>query len=328
LKNIKKVVAGTALLLPIISFGNVISFSQALSEAFHNNDELKAKKIDVEIAKSKAHTANSYNFGNLFVEYNVLRTNEEAAKIASAYYHDRNFMTAKHYNPYVDMFNMRIISEFPIFTGFKISSAKKMANLQVKAKKFNYQHDKNKLAIEVLKAYNGVVAAKYYIKALKSAQKTVKSLEKMINNLYKQGMVIESDVLSVKARESDIKVKMIEATNKYDMALSYLQFLTGDISITDVKDFEVVVPLDSNLKDLQVKALLNRKDYKAMKNNLLTMKYNVKMSKSVLYPTVGAHLEYGWRIDDDPKFSKYNDYYALQLQAKWYLMKAGGNGKI
>jgi outer membrane protein TolC len=320
---------GGILLLPIISFGSVITFNQALSKAFHNNNELKAKKINVDIAQSKYHSAKSYDFGNLFVEYNALRTDDDAAKTVNAgsqaYY---KHTSSQDSTPYTDIFNMRFVSEIPLFTGFKISSAKKMANLQINAKKFTYQHDKNKLAIEVLKAYNGVVAAKYYIKALKSAEKTVKSLKKMIEGLYKQGMVIESDVLTVKARESDIKVKMIEAINKYDMALSYLQFLTGDISITDVKDFEVVVPLDSNLKDLQVKALLNRKDYKAMQNNLLTMKYNVKMTESIKYPTLGAHLEYGWRTTDDPKFSKNNDYYIVGAQAKWYWMKAGENGKI
>jgi len=326
LKKIQKLLGG-ALLLPIMSFGTVISFNQALVETFHNNQELKAKKVNVEIAKSQYKTATSYNFGNLFVEYNAIRTNEEAGKIAASFYHSGSLMNAKDY-PYVDIFNMRVISEFPIFTGFKISSAKKMAALQVKAKKFKYQHDRNKLAIEVLKAYNGVVAAKAYIKALESAQKTMASFVKMTNDLYKQGMIVESDVLSTKAKQTDIRVKMIEAQNKYELALSYLEFLTGDPTITDVRDFEVIVPLNSKLKDLQVKALLNRKDYKAMQNNLKTMKYNVKMTKSVKYPTVGAHLEYGWRIDDDPKFSKYNDYYALQLQAKWYIMKAGENGKI
>lgn len=326
MKKLSTVVGG--LLFPLMTFATTITFDQALKETFQNNYELKAKKINVDIAKVEANKAKSYNFGNLWFEFNSIRTNEEAAKIASAYYHDRNFMTAKHYAPFVDIFNLRSILEFPIFTGFKISNAKKMAELQVKANKFKFARDKNKLAIEVLKAYNGVVAAKYFIEALQSAKKTTQSFVRMTQNLYNEGMIVKSDVLSAKAKDSEIDVKMIQAQNKFDLALAYLQFLTGDNKITDVKDFKVIISPNSKLDILQRDALNNRKDLKWMKANLDTMKLNVKMNKSVYYPQIGAHLEYGWRIDDDPKFSKYNDYYALAMQAKWYLLQAGASANV
>ncbi len=224
-------------------------------------------------------------------------------------------------------FKTKLVYEVPLFTGFKLKYAKEMAALQVKANKYKYAHDKNKLAIEVLKAYNGAVAAKYFINALKKAKETTTSFVNMIKNFYKEGMATNIDLLQAEKRDNEVNAMLIEAENKYQLALSYLKFLTDDETIDDVKDFKVIFTPDTSLKDLIKEALENRNDLKWMKFNVETMQKKVKMDKSDYYPMAGAHLEYGFN-DNAPTLSTKKDYYLAALGINWKLFDASRGANV
>ncbi len=224
-------------------------------------------------------------------------------------------------------FKTKLVYEVPLFTGFKLKYAKEMAALQVKANKYKYAHDKNKLAIEVLKAYNGAVAAKYFISALKKAKETTSSFVKMIQNFYHDGMATQIDLLQAKKRDNEVNSMLIQAENKYQLALSYLRFLTDDNTIDNVKDFKIIYPPNISLKKLIQIALKNRNDLKWMKENVLTMQKKVKMDKSEYYPMVGAHLEYGFN-DNRPTLSYKKDYYLAAVGINWNLFDKSRNANV
>jgi outer membrane protein len=133
-------------ILPLYLLASTVSFEEALEDAFNNNNELKAKKLDTDMAKQDFAKAKSYDGGRLYFEENAFRTNSDS-DAAKYYAHESG-------KDYVDTYITRFVYEFPLFTGFKIKYAKKITELQIKAKKFKFQRDKNKLAVEVLKAYN------------------------------------------------------------------------------------------------------------------------------------------------------------------------------
>ncbi len=224
-------------------------------------------------------------------------------------------------------FKTKLVYEVPLFTGFKLKYAKEMAKLQVKANKYKFSHDKNKLAIEVLKAYNGTVAAKYFIDALKKAKETTASFVKMINAFYKEGMATKVDLLQAKKRDNEVKAMLIEAKNKYNLALSYLRFLSDDDTITGVKDFKIIYPPNKPLEELIKDALKNRDDLKWMRANVETMQKKVKMDKSDYYPMIGAHLEYGFN-DNHPTLSTKKDYYLAAVGMNWKLFDKSRSGAV
>jgi len=334
----KRLVLGLA---PILMFASTITFDEALKETLSNNNELKAKKLNIELAKQDLAKAQSYDWGNLFISEDISRTNNAlyvfGNKLESREATFADFGLASYMGPsslYAvpdDLnnpdartnFKTKLVYEAPIFTGFKIKYAKEIAKLQIKAKKFKYLRDKNKLAIEVLKAYNGAVAAKYFIKALESAKKTTTSFVKMTKNLYSQGMIVKSDILSAESRDSDIDAKMIEAKSKYKLALAYLRFLTGNNDITDVEGFKVIISPNSDLKTLQTEALKNRNDVQWMAENVKTMNKKVKMDSSINYPTAGVHLEYGFNDNAVNNLSLKKDYYLLAANITYKFLDAG-----
>jgi len=336
----KRVLLGLA---PLMMFASTVTFDEALQEAFANNNELKAKKLNVEMAKQDLAKAKSFDFGRLFVAEDITKTNNAlyvfGNKLSTREATFRDFGMADQqkgldYEPR-DLnfpkarvnYNTKVVYEAPIFTGFKIKYAKEIAKLQIKAKEFKYNRDKNSLAIEVLKAYNGAVAAKYFIKALEVAKQTTTSFVTMTNNLFNQGMIVKSDVLSAEARNSDVDAKMIEAKNQYNLALAYLRFLTGKNDITDVKGFKIIISPESDLTTLQKEALNNRNDIKWMNENVRTMSKKVKMDENIKYPTAGAHIEYG-QNDNQPGFNRNKDYYLLAANITYNFINAGDTEEL
>ncbi len=340
----KKIVLNLA---PLLMFATTINFDTALKEAYSNNNELKAKKLNIEMAKQDLNKAKSYDWGRLFISEDITRTNNPlyvfGNKLESreATMGDFGFTAIPPAGTPVGSvvpdalnnpaprtnFKTKFVYEAPIFTGFKIKYAKEISKLQIKANQFKYGRDKNKLAIEVLKAYNGVVAAKYFIKALKSAKETTTSFVNMTNDLYSQGMIVKSDVLSAEARDSEVDAKMIEAKNKYNLALAYLRFLTGDKEITNVRDFKVIISPRSRLEDLQKMALNDRNDVKWMQQNVATMQKKVKMDESIKYPTAGVHLEYGFNDNRiTPILPK--DYWLAAANIKYNFINAGDKEEL
>jgi outer membrane protein TolC len=338
----KKMIIG---LIPALMLASTVSFEEALNEAYTNNNDLKAKKLNIEMAKQDFSKAKMFDFGRLYFEETFSRTNNAlyvfGDKLSQREATFLDFGADQFTGPsalkvapknlnhphFRDNYATKIAYDLPIFTGFKIKYAKEIAKLQVKAQKFKYQRDKNKLAVEVLKAYNGAVAAKYFIEALKSAKKTTTSFVKMTNNMYKQGIIVKSDVLNAEERDSEIDAKLIEANNRYKLALAYLRFLTGNSNIDDVKTFKVIVAPESDLKTLQEEALQNRNDIKYMKSNVDTMKNKVKMDKNIYYPTIGAHLEYG-QNNKNPELNKNKDYYLLSARLTYNFINPGDKEEL
>ncbi len=334
-----------------------IDFNTALKEALKNNLELKAKKLNIDKAQAQLKEAKGYDWGKLIFSEEISRTNNAmyvfGMKLESreATFKDFGFadflakmpglmrgtvsgaqvlaIEPKDLN-YPDArtnFKTKFVYEVPLFTGFKLKYAKEMAKLQVLANKFKYSSDKNALGVEVLKAYNGAVAAKYFISALKKAKETTTAFLKMVKAFYDNGMATKTELLEVKKRDAEVNAMLIEAKNKYDLALSYLRFLTDDNTITGVGNFQTLIPENASVDELIKIALNNRGDLKWMEKNVETMQAKVKFEKSAKYPMVGAHIEYGWN-DDTPTISGDKDYYLLAAGMNWNIFDKSRDAKI
>jgi outer membrane protein TolC len=352
----KKFLAISAALSSLLLAKN-IDFNTALKEALKNNLELKAKKLNIDKAEAQLKEAKGYDWGKLIFSEEVSRTNNamyvfgmklESREASFKDFGFADFLAAMpglmagttsgaqvlaiepkdlNYPGSRTNFKTKFVYEVPLFTGFKLKYAKEMAKLQVLANKFKYSQDKNALGVEVLKAYNGAVAAKYFINALKTAKKTTQAFVKMVKAFYDNGMATQTDLLEVKKRDAEVNAMLIEAQNKYELALSYLRFLTDDNTITGVGDFQTLIPDNASLNKLIKIALQNRGDLKWMQKNVETMKAKVKFEKSAKYPMVGAHLEYGWN-DNTLDLSTKKDYYLVAAGLKWNIFDKSTDAKV
>ena len=204
--------------------------------------------------------------------------------------------------------------EVPIYVGGKLSSAEAMAKLQIKANQAKFSHDKKQMGIEVLKAYNGAVAAKKFIKMTKNAKIITNRFKKKSKSLYRKKLVRIIDVKQSKMAAYSVVAKIEEAQTKFRLAIAYLQFLTDDKTITDVEDFVSFNIEDDYLELLQDNALKSRDDYEWMKLNTQTMRTKIDFDGADNLPIVGGHLEYGINNDEmDFDTAKDHDYYVAAV---------------
>jgi len=301
------------LLIPIFILANSISFDEALDFTLKNNKELKAKKLELKKSKLTIEEAKSYNYGNLVFNENISTTNHAGyvfgMKTASREVVQSDFITTNLNNPgYRTNYETKLTYKAPVYTGGKLENAKKMAKLQLLAQNAKYNYDEKTLGLEVLKAYNGAVAAKEFIKATQKAKEATSSFVKFATALYEEGLVTSIDVKQAKVYDLDVDTKMLEAKNKYALAISYIKFLTSNDTISDVETFKDIIFTKSSLKLLQNKAQQNRDDFKWMQYNTKTMKTKIAFDSSSSYPAIGAQIEVGNNDNRITNFDGKHDY--------------------
>ncbi|MEY3090829.1 MAG: hypothetical protein RL113_1145 [Pseudomonadota bacterium] len=331
-------------------FSKTITFQEALSKTIQNNKELKAKKYDIDLSEQNLKEAQSYDFGNLNFKETVSNSNNPlhvfGMKLSSheAALGDFGFSNYSFSNIIPSMigdnqeigliepealnypgsrtnFETKVVYEVPLFTGFKLDSAKTMAELQILANKAKYSLDEKEIGLEVIKAYNGAVAAKKFIDLTQNGLVITKRLEKLSNNLYENGLARQLDVSQAQMATSAIITKRNEAKTQYKLALAYLKFLTGDKEIDNVNQF-VSFENTMGLESLQEAALADRDDLTWMEKNRETMSKKIDFENASLYPTVGFHAEYGF---NDDKFTAQDnkDNYVVAVQLEYNLFDGG-----
>lgn len=329
---------------PLFLYSYTIDFETSLHKTLENNKGLKAKKLEIDKAKLTIEEASGYNYGNLVFNENISRTNNAGyvfgMKLASreANFGDFGFNQFSTTNPnilkvepndlnypgYRTNYETKVVYKAPLFTGFKLDSAKKMAQLQLLAQKAKYLYDEKTLALEVIKAYNGAVASKEFIKATAKAKEATNSFVEFASELYKEGLVTNIDVKQAKVYDMQVEAKKIEAKNRFALAIAYLKFLTSDDKISDVSDFKSVTLNSAAINTLQDKVYVNRDDFRWMKYNTQTMKSKIDFENAAKYPTVGVQAEYGY---DDDTFHINNihqkDYYMGAIGISYTLFDGG-----
>jgi len=334
-------------------YSYTIDFNKSLEKTLENNKGLKAKKLEVEKAKISIDEASGYNYGNLVFNENISRTNHAGyvfgMKLASreADFSSFGFSEFLSHSPspmnpsvltvqpndlnYPDTrtnYETKVVYQAPLFTGFKLDSAKKMAQLQLLAQKAKYMYDEKNLSLEVVKAYNGAVAAREFIKATQKAKEATSSFVEFASELYKEGLVTNIDVKQAQVYDMGVEARKIEAQNRFELAIAYLRFLTSDYSISDVDDFKSVYVDTTKVQTIQDNIYESRDDYQWMKYNTQTLKSKIDFDSAEKYPTVGIQAEYGY---NDDTFSTSNidekDYYMGAIGISYTLFDGGVTSK-
>ena len=315
-----------SLLLTSLTFAQSVSFEEVLNLSQQNNKDLQQQKLNIQSSNLDIKTIDSINYGKLSITEELSRTNHSGhvfnSKLSSreATFNDfgagqfqgtNSLMVEPDNLNYPDArnnFNTKLIYEVPLFTGFKLSNQKDILKLQEKANEIKLNLDKKELSFEVLKAYNSAVVAKDFTQALQKAKVAINQISKSADAFHKEGLITKIDVNEAKVYELNINSQLIEASNNFELALSYLRFLSSNDSISDVQTLENItfeIP-EENL--LYNQALENRDEIKIQNIQVNASKKNIDIANSSYYPSIYSHLEYGFN-DDKLTLDDEKDYY-------------------
>ncbi|WP_418185782.1 TolC family protein [Aliarcobacter vitoriensis] len=327
----------------ILCYAQSITFQEVLNQSLENSKDLKKQELNIDLARQDRKIVDSFSYGKLEINSQISRTNHSGyvfnSKLSSreATFKDFGFSqmneglntTPKDLNYPDDRTNINsyVSYDIPLFMGFKLQNLKDITKLQEKANEYLYNLDKKNLEFEVLKAYNGAVVAKEFVKALEKAKKTINFISNAASEFHKNGLVTKIDVNEAKVYELNINSSFIEAQNNFNLALAYLKFLTSNEDIKDVEDLENIYFDLSNFDELYKKALHQRDEVKMQNISIEANKKNIDAQKASYYPTVFSHLEYGFN-DNDFTSSKDKDYYMALLGVKLTLFDSSISANV
>ncbi|MPL68547.1 hypothetical protein SDC9_14275 [bioreactor metagenome] len=313
-----------SLLISTLCYSQSINFNEVLQQALENSKDLKKQALNIDSIKQDYNIVDGINYGKLSISSEVSRTNHAGyvfnSKLSSreATFRDFGFsqmnegmdIIPKDLNYPNDRTNINsyVSYDIPLFMGFKIENQKDILKLQEKANELLYNLDKKNLEFEILKAYNGAVVAKDFVKALEKAKQTVEFIYEGAKEFHKNGLVTKIDVNEAKVYQLNINSTLTEAKNNFNLALAYLKYLTLNENITDVENLENIYFDLKNFDELYNNALETRDEVKMQSITIEANKKNIDVQKGSYYPTVFSHLEYGVN-DDRFTASKDKDYY-------------------
>lgn len=324
------------LLLSISVYAQSVNFKEVLDLTINNNKELKTQKLNIKESKLNTKQIDAMNYGKVYFDEQINRTNHSGyvfnSKLSSREASFNDFGAAQftgasalevqpqnlNYPKDRNNFTTKISYDLPLFTGFKLSNQKDILILQEKANEVKYNLNKKQLSYEVLKAYNGAVVAKEFIKAVKKAKEAITYVVKSANAFHKEGLVTKIDVKQAKVYELNTNTKLIEAENKFALSLAYLKFLTSNQNIKDVRELKNIYCDISDLSNLYERGLRNRDELKMQNFNKQAMKKNIEISNSSFYPNIYSHLEYGFN-DDKLTLDTDKDYYNAMIALNYTL---------
>ena len=311
-------------LISTLCYSQSINFNEVLQQALENSKDLKKQALNIDSIKQDYNIVDGINYGKVSISSEVSRTNHAGyvfnSKLSSreATFRDFGFsqmnegmdIIPKDLNYPNDRTNINsyVSYDIPLFMGFKIENQKDILKLQEKANELLYNLDKKNLEFEILKAYNGAVVAKDFVKALEKAKQTVEFIYEGAKEFHKNGLVTKIDVDEAKVYQLNINSTLTEAKNNFNLALAYLKYLTSNENITDVENLENIYFDLKNFDELYNNALETRDEVKMQNITIEANKKNIDVQKGSYYPTVFSHLEYGVN-DDRFTASKDKDYY-------------------
>ena len=189
----------------------------------------------------------------------------------------------------MDSYNLMLTLQQPIFTGFGLSNASKMAEYNAKASQFDYNRDKTELIYYIKTAYWNLYRA---IKSQAVVQENVKMMESHltdIQNFYDQGMVTNDELLKVQVQLSNSRLLLLEAEDAVRMSELNLNNIMG-LSLTSKINLASEIDPDfsdyDQLDSLIDRVLGNRPELKAMGYRVKAGEAGVKLAKSAFYPQV------------------------------------------
>lgn len=291
-----------------------LEFRQCVERALAQNPDLAISRSQIEQAEAAVRQAEGNKLPRLNLSLTATRSNDAlnafGMKLGQRNATFNDFGAGEFTGPgalgvapynlnhpdAVNNFNTRVELLVPVYNGGMVQSYVDTAKAYVRAAQSGDQVARQQLAKHVLMAYQGVHAARAYIKLAEEAKAAAEEYVRITEKLHKQGMVVKSDVLSAKANLEEVKVKGLEARNAEKSALNQLALLMGK-SLDEPLDVGAPVNpklLPGNAADLRAQALNDHAGLRALRSQVDGAAAQVGAARAGKKPQFNVMLRQDW----------------------------------
>jgi len=276
-----------------------LTVDQAVQTGLENSKTLKSSQFKVVAAEAKTSESNAAGLPSLklnaaytklstvdpfklnFPAYGTLQADNKTVLF--------NTVAAQLGDNVTNNYTVRATVQQPLFTGGKTSGAKDISEYSYEATKEDFKKDKSDLIYNIKSAYWNLYFANERKKMLDDYVAQIKSHVTDAENLMKQGLATNNDLLKVQVQFSDALVRQIDANNGVTLSMISLNNTLGLPLTTEIEiisQLQTGISSSADINSLVKKAIENRPEILGMNARLKMSESNLSIARSGWYPQI------------------------------------------
>lgn len=185
-------------------------------------------------------------------------------------------------------------AEQPIYTGGKITTANKMADIGINMANENKSLKKIEVLFEADQMYYMYLSVKEKVVLAKKYHKLLEQLVSMVNDSYQTGMINQNELLKVQVQYNNATLQVQKAENGFELArMSLCRVIGVDFNTSIVINDSINGGFNYN-KDNNNANAANRIEYKLLQKQVEIAEQNIKLVRSDYLPNAGLSIGYNY----------------------------------
>ncbi len=265
-----------------------LTVDQAVQTGLENSKALKSSQFKVVAAEAKTTEAGAAGLPSLKLNAAYTRLSDVPASSIPNFINP-SLPPIVLSQTVLNNYTLRATVQQPLFTGNKISSAEDIAEYSYEASKEDFKKDKSDLIYNIKSAYWNLFRANEFKKMVDDNVGQIKSHVTDADNLMKQGLLTNNDLLKVQVQLSDALVRQIDAKNNVTLSMIGLNNTLGLSLATEIEILSQLQTGNANSIDINTlvkKAVENRPEILGMNARLKMSESNLTIARSGWYPQI------------------------------------------
>lgn len=281
-----------------------IELVDAVLQALSISNKIKASREKMIQAKHNIDIAYGSYLPSLDATYTKIRTQERPGDLtpeqiytSSKYYNDEKYALTLSQNIYAGGETQNDIQKLKALYSVARTDFERLLEDEI---------------TKAITSYVDVVFAKDAMEVNKKNMEALETIFKIVKAKFEAGALPIGELSSIEASVSNAKSQLSKTNSKYNNALEYFKFTTGEL-FKNTTPYEKIVhvdvaPLETILESIEEK----NSAIKSFNYSILSKKYNLKKTEAAFKPKVDLVLA-AERISDKENFEKVEDSYLAKI---------------
>jgi outer membrane protein len=271
-----------------------ISFKTALDVALKNNRQIKARKQNLEIAKTETKITAEEKLPeiNFSANYNRL-TNLQQYEAGGI------FSEAKEYETYYAMYGVGVDAEMLLYAGGTLKYKDKIAKLQESRNQILVDKTEKEIKLNTITAFLEIYHQLEQLNLIKANIQEDQALEKQISIMKKEGLVTQNEILRTQLQLANHKMELNKIKNNISIAEDFLKTnLALNPEIELHVDTNSLIEMEVGLAKISASnyiSLEKNDDLRLSSNEIDVLNYNKKMVLANYMPKLWFVADYNFK---------------------------------
>lgn len=263
----------------------VYTLQESIQEALENNWKLRAKAERISQSRYVKNQARADLLPKLSTSYGYTR--DGWRQVIKTDYGDLQVRSLNN-------FQWKGTVTQPVFTGFALTSAYRLAELGIDQSELEVQLERLDLVFRVKTAYFDILTADMSVETALKAAEALKAHAGVARNFYNVGMIPINDLLESEVNANNAEHDLVRARNNAGVArAAFNKVLSRPVNApVEVEDIKSHEPVAGDFQEYLEMALKNRPEMKLIDNNLLQADQQIRLAQSTYYPEVNFSWDY------------------------------------